>query len=320
MVMRVDMNDAECRRISEMLDKRLLLVTGKGGVGRTSVAAGLATAAARSGKRVLLAEFSESYGDYSPLARLFGIDEFPAEPVEVAAGVRACVLHAWTGHRLFFQSIMPIKAIVRAALKSKALAFLLDAAPSLHEMGSFYYLLCLLRETRAGTNEPEHELIVIDMPATGHTLALTSLPDVLLNLMPVGPIANSMRAGQAYVNDPAKSNALVVTLPERLPVTECLELLEGLKKTQVPVGGVIVNRFRKDVFTADEREVLDRVLDAVLLRGATRYYQLSESQQALERLRDSTDVPIAVLPEMSARGSAFLPSIAAALGRPGDAI
>ncbi len=77
------------------------------------------------------------------------------------------------------------------------------------------------------------------MPATGHTLALTSLPEILLDALPDGPIPRYMREGQAYLNDPEKGLAWIVTLPELLPVTEALELIDGLRATRVTPAGVI---------------------------------------------------------------------------------
>ena len=211
----------------DLFSKRVILVTGKGGVGRTTVSAALAKAAARNGRRVLLAEIGIPGGDYSPLARLFGRETFDVKAQSVGEGVRACVLYSRMGHEMFLRTVLPINSLVKAAVRSKALGRLLDSAPSFNEMGVFYHLLTLLREERPGGGY-NNELIIIDMPATGHALALTALPENLLQLLPVGPIADEMRLGQSFLNNPATGAALVVTLPEPLPITECLELIDGL--------------------------------------------------------------------------------------------
>jgi anion-transporting ArsA/GET3 family ATPase len=164
-------------------------------------------------------------------------------------------------------------------------------------MGIFFQLLALLREER-DPGEPEHELILVDMPATGHTLSLTGLPDLLLRLVPKGPIATALREGQAYLNDPVRSAAWVVTLPETLPVSESLELLDGLKRTSMPIGGVFLNRIPVDPYTAGERAALRPVLDGADILGAESYRRPELAERETARLCASTDVPIFLLPEV----------------------
>ncbi|MEO1273058.1 MAG: ArsA-related P-loop ATPase [Myxococcota bacterium] len=289
----------------------MILVTGKGGVGRTTVAAALAIAGVHAGRRVLLTEIGEPGGDYSPLARIFGRETFMVEPEEVGHGVKACVLYSRQGHELFLRSVLPIRTLIRAAMRSKALSRFLDSAPSFSEMGVFYHLLTLLRaETDEG--EIEHELIVVDMPATGHTLALTSLPGTLLQLIPVGPVADELRVGQDYLNNPETGAALVVTLPEPLPVTECLELIDGLRETDMPVGGVLVNKVMRDLFTPEERAALMPIVQSRPVFGRSRFLGLLDNNRAVRRLYNNTDVSIALAPEVTS-DDALVENLAASL-------
>ncbi len=279
----------------DVLNRRVVLVTGKGGVGRTTVAVALARVAAAAGKRVLLTEVGDPEGGYSALGRHFGVEVLTAEPQPIGDGVLGAHLWARTGHEAFFTSVLPVAALVRAALRSKALSKFLIAAPSFHEMGVFYHLLTLLRAERKD-GSPVHELIIIDMPATGHALALTGLPDILLRLIPGGPIATAMREGQSYLNDPRHAAAWVVTLPEQLPVTESLELLEGLRETHVPAGAVVLNRFPDDPFTPDERAALDAVLHTTPMHGEMAFRRIFTADEQTERL-EQIAVPLLHLPE-----------------------
>jgi anion-transporting ArsA/GET3 family ATPase len=270
--------------LDRLFSKRCVLVAGKGGVGRSSVAAALALAAGRRGRRVLLTEIDDETAGYSPLARLFGRERLPeAVPGRIAPGVLGVALLARTGQEQFLGSIFHSTALVHAAMGSESLRRLVNAGPSFREMGVFHQLLTLLRSRRPD-GSPEHETIVIDMPATGHALSMTALPEQLLRLVQRGPIADNLREGQRYLNDPAKAEAWVVTLPEVLPVSECLELLGGLERTSMPVGGVIVNRLPMDPFTPEQREVLAPLAASGRVLGADSFSRIELSEREVRRL------------------------------------
>ncbi len=290
------------------LDRRVLLISGKGGVGRTTVTVALARAAARAGKRTLVCEIANPEGGPSAIGRLLGLDGVGPEPVAVGPRLDACHLWARTGHARFLQSVLPGKALVRAALRSRAVDKFLTAAPSFHEMGLFYHLLTLLRAERDGRRR--HELIVLDMPATGHTLALTGLPEILLRLMPTGPIAAALREGQAVLNDPDQGAAWVVTLPEQLPVTEAIELLAGLSETEMPAGGVLLNRMPPDPFTPAERAALDGWIEGRQVFGEVAFRRIEAAAEARARLEDRVEVPVLTLPEL---GDEPVPGLVGAL-------
>jgi arsenite-transporting ATPase len=300
-----------------LLNKRIVLVTGKGGVGRSTVTAAIAMAASRQGKRVLLTEMGDLAGadaqspiGYSPLARLFGRDHLPVGREEIAPGLFGSLLLPLKGHELFLASVFRVSALARAALSSEALRRLFQAAPSLREVGIFYHLLTYLREVRKDGGFT-NELIVVDMPATGHALALTGLPRTLIGMVSRGPIADALREGQSYLNDPKQSATVVVTLPEMLPVSETIELLEGLKASNMPNVGVVVNRMSPDPFSADERAALEVALrgNANVL-GAEGFRYFEECRRALDRLLREVTVPVIKLPEAPAASDSLVPFLA----------
>ena len=279
----------------------MVLITGKGGVGRSVMTAVLARIAASRGRRVLVTEIGEESDDYSPLAKHFGRSRLPTHPELIEQNLSAAVLLARTGQELFLKSVLRSGTIARAALSSDALRRLLSAGPSFREMGVFFQLLTCLRAKRKDES-PEHELILVDMPATGHTLSLTGLPELLLRLVPRGPIADSLREGQSYLNDPKQAAAWIVTLPETLPISECLELIEGLAKTKMPVGGVMVNRLPADPFTVDERAKLGPLIEQQHWLGAEQYQRPLLARREVNRLRENTKVPIQTAPELPHEG------------------
>lgn len=298
--------------LHEILNKRIVLMAGKGGVGRTTLTAAVAVAAQRRGKRVLIAEIGDESGDYSPLARCFGRERLPSKPEGLAPGIEGVTLVARTGQELFLAQVLRTAALARATLASDAIRKFLAAGPSFREMGVFFHLLSCLRAT-APDGSPRHEVLVIDMPATGHTLALTGLPESLLRLVTRGPIASALREGQSYMNDPKHASAYVVTLPETLPVSECLELLEGLNRTSMPVGGVLVNRLPDDPFSPEEREALLPLVEGKAVLGAEGFGRAGLCRRELSRLRHGTALPLLAVPEFLSTGSALVEHLAAAL-------
>lgn len=300
--------------VKEIFEKRIALITGKGGVGRTTISAGMALAAAKRGRRVLLTEIGEPTGDYTGVARIFGLDALPVEPETVAPGVKACVLWARSGHASYLREILPADRLVKAAMNSDALRRLLESAPSFREMGIFYQLLTLLEEKRRD-GSPVHELIIVDMPASGHTLGLTGLPERLLSLLPSGPIAETMQRGQQFIYNEKTGGAYVVTLPETLPVTEALELVDGLVEDKVPVAGIIMNRVLRDPFTDEERKALLQALEGRDVFGKVRFLAITEVAEAVARLRAHTQVPIHEVEELPLTGDELLDGIASQLTR-----
>lgn len=299
--------------MDELFRMRVALITGKGGVGRTTMTGAVAIAAARRGLNVLITEIGDPSVEYTPLARLFGRETLPVDPEELAPNVSGCMLWARRGHERFFARVLPIPALVNAALASGPLIRMLDAAPSLAEMGVFYHLLTLILAERAN-GKPQYDLVIVDMPASGHALGLTGLPERVLEVMPSGPIATAMREGQALMYDPTKLGTWVVTLPEVLPVTEALETMEALERDNLPMGGVILNRWLDDPFTAEERAVLTPMLEGREVFGSARFLGAARSEQALARLQKSTALRIDRIPELANQGTSLLEAIADHIG------
>jgi len=294
----------------DLLRKRVVLVAGKGGVGRTTVTAALALAAARLGQRVLVAEITEpTLQTWSPLASLFGQKLFGDHARTVAPGIDGVMLEPRRGMEIFLTEVFRSRSVVGLAMRSKALRRFVEAAPSLHEMGVFQHLLHLVGR-RGERGKPYYDLVVLDMPATGHALALTGLPGIVLRLVPAGPIAQAMRAGQAVFNNRDLTAGVIVALPETLPVTEALELLEGMLRTDVPVGAMMINRLPAVHFTPDELSALDELSlgDAVL--GMRSVEKISQAESCLRRLEEKAYLPVHTLREAAGTGRALVESLA----------
>jgi len=281
--------------LDSLLTKRSLLVTGKGGVGKTTLVAALARLAAARGKRVLVCEVATCGDDESPLAALFGLKRFPRDTVSVLPNVWAAILLAQVGQERFLADKVKSARLAKAALASRTLQKLLATAPSAREMGILYHLLSEFRK-RDPLGNAFYDFIIIDMPATGHALSITSLPNILLDLFGPGAIADTLKEGQACFCDSSVTAALVVSLPEPLAVQEALELIAGLGKDDVTVGATVVNQITKSPVTPREREALIEQLQHQPLLGRHSLSRSAMGDAAIARLLKETSVPMVELP------------------------
>ncbi|MFZ5468596.1 MAG: ArsA family ATPase [Myxococcota bacterium] len=302
------------REGAAILTRRLVLVTGKGGVGKTTIAAALALIRAQAGQRVLCAEISPDAASPSALATALGNRRLGEEPRTVAGSVDAVLLTPTMGHRRFLQEHLPLKVLADAAMRSSALRKFFQAAPGLSDMGVMYRMLDLFRRKRSD-GRPEYEACVVDAPATGHALALAQIPELLLRLIPAGPIGRAAREGLAILTDPSMTGAVVVTLPETLPITEALELCEGLTRHRVPIAAVVVNRVPVDPFTDAERKAVKQLLqDTARVQGAHELQRIVRARAAVELLRKSAPAPVIEVPENADVGESVARAVGQSLG------
>lgn len=299
--------------LADLPKRRLVIVTGKGGVGKTTVAASLARAWARTGKRVLLAEIVAHEDTPSALQDVLGGPRPSDEPVLSDRDIWTVLLTPSAGHKAFLQDTLPLRVLADAAMKSAGLRRFLLAAPGFSDMGVMYRMLDLMRRKHPGGG-PMFERCIIDSPATGHALALAQIPELLIRVIPGGPIVRAAKEGLALLTDPEHCAALVVTLPETLPVTESLELKAGLLKHRVPVAGVLVNRVPQNPFLADERAALDTAMGGgTQVFGQRELKRISRSDAALALLEEQAGEAQRSLPDLELRGTALTDALAARL-------
>lgn len=289
--------------------RRLLLVTGKGGVGKSTVSAALAKRLAAQGRRVLAAEVSAEIGGDSNLYRALGVPGVPvSEPRSIGSNLFGVRVHPSAGHRLFLKGALKVGILVDAALKSSALNRFLMAAPAFPEVGTLYHLVSLLRD-------PRFDHVVVDLPATGHALQLFRLPKVVLRIVPSGLVGDAIREGLSTMTDPQEAGAVVVTLPEVLPVSEALELVRALDRTNIPMAAAVLNHMPKNPFTEPEREALQTAMArGQVIRGAREVKRLERALASRDRLFRGLEPEVAkVVVPHAADASDILTSMGARL-------
>lgn len=204
---------------------RLVFVVGKGGVGRSTVAAAIAQNASSQGRKVLAVD---AVGD-GGLGRVLG-------SVGGAAPEVLCLTpEVALGEYLKMFLHLPISPN-RLGPTSKIFEYVAAAAPGVREV-------LILGKITSEVRDKSWDLVVVDTPATGHAVELLSAADTLQDVISAGPILSQTKWMSEILADEEATEAVVVTLPEELPVTESLVLLERLRaETKVRVSGVICNR------------------------------------------------------------------------------
>jgi anion-transporting ArsA/GET3 family ATPase len=253
--------------MTSLLDRELLFVTGKGGVGKTTLAAALGLLAAGRGLRTIVVEL----GDQGRLPALFGLTG--RDP-----GVETLLRE-----RMWSISIDPDRALLewlqqlggrvsgRVLASSGTFQYFAAAAPGAKEVVSMVKIWELTQRERWQRRAGGYDLVVIDAPSTGHALGLLHSPQTFGAIARVGPIAGQSQRVRELLQDPARSGYLAVALPTDMAVTETLELQDGLREgLGRSLDAVVLNGVLPSRFTAAELEQLARLNGSEIGRAATR--------------------------------------------------
>ena len=282
---------------SDLLDRRLVVVTGKGGVGKSTVAAALATLAARRGKRVLVAEVDAR----ERVAPMLGAR--PSGPVIHQVTNGSSTVNIDPRHALEEYALMVVKvrAIYQAVFENRVVRFFLRAVPSLAETLMLGKILHEARSEKDG--KPRWDLVVVDAPATGHAVQLLGVPKALLDTVPAGPLRRDAEWMQALLVDPARTAVTLVSLPEEMPVSETIELDRQVRdQLLLPRGPIFVNAMPDARFTPGERDRLRGLVGAEPPVGPAARASLLEAERRersegqVARLREAVDRPLVTLP------------------------
>ena len=205
--------------VPDLLDRRLLLFTGKGGVGKSTVTAATALLAAGRGKRVLLVEV-DSKGS---LAALFERPPVGFQPEVVHPGVWAMQMDTEASLREYLKLHARIPVFGRLGPLAHAFDFVANAAPGVREILTIGKVCWELRESIEGHGG--WDLIVVDAAATGHVVSQLDAPRAIQELVHVGPIRSQTEWMAELLSDPELTALNVVTAPEDMPVNETIELV-----------------------------------------------------------------------------------------------
>ena len=305
-----------------LLDRQLIFVTGKGGVGKTSVAAALSYLGARAGKRTLVCEMDAK----GALAAAFDVAALEFTPRAVEEQLDAMAMDTEHALREYLKLFVRVPLVGRLGPLARTFDFVADAAPGVKEILGVGKLAYEVREAR-------YDLVVVDAEASGHVVAQVAAPRVIGELIQVGMVREQTRWMLDIIEDPVRTGLVVVTTPEEMPVVETIELLDRLAaETRVSPAAIVANRVLPALFDRTESDVVSSLggADQLLVdaagpgvRDVVLAAQLTEARRVvggrhLERLRAAVPagLPILYVPELFTRatGRRVVALVAEALG------
>jgi len=209
---------------------RVIIVAGKGGVGKTTVTATLAVAAARTGMRVLIVEVEGKSG----LAAAFDRPNLGYEESELADGVRGRTLTPDAALVDWLQG-NGLKRVSKQLVKTGALDIVATAVPGMKD-------ILVLGKVKSLELQRDADLIIVDAPAAGHAITFLTSAQGLLDAVSVGPVRKQATDVIELLGDPERCQVLLVTIPEETPVSELVDTAFAIEdRTGVSLGPVVVN-------------------------------------------------------------------------------
>jgi anion-transporting ArsA/GET3 family ATPase len=293
--------------VAGLLDKRLVFVTGKGGVGKTAVAAALGIVAARRGLRTIVAEVARRDDVHRALAGGVpgGFDES-----ELEDGLFALSVDPQRAMEEYLEDQLskPLAEVLKA---SRLFGYLAAATPGMRELLTVGKLWELAQPERRTPGAEPYDLVVVDAPATGHGLALLDAPRTFADVAAAGPVSRQAGRIHGTLADRGVTGIVAVATAEEMPVNE-VEHLRG--ELGGRLGLVVANALRPDRFSDAEAKRLARAADGSgPARAALSAHRRAREQQAqLARLKADVELPFA--PGEDA-GGADLHALADALAR-----
>src|SRR3954467_7624918 len=230
-----------------LLDKSLVYVTGKGGVGKTTVAAAIGLAAAARGRQTIVCEVAEQHH----MSEVFSVAGEDNE-IRLADGLYGVsidpqrALQEWLGRQVG-------GAALKVLTRSHAFQYFVAAAPGAKELITIAKVWEMAQGTRWTSSNRTYDTVVVDAPASGHGLAMLRTPGTYGSIARVGPIQRQAHKVRDMLRDRERTGYVAVALPEEMPVNETLELEDKLRDTVgAELDAIVVNGVYPERFNGEE--------------------------------------------------------------------
>ncbi|HKP88737.1 MAG TPA: ArsA-related P-loop ATPase [Thermoleophilaceae bacterium] len=284
-----------------LIDKRLVFVAGKGGVGRTTVAAALGLAAARRGKRTIVCEVAGQ----ERVSRTLGREHGSFRETELADHLFAISIDPQASLEEFLSDQVGSRRLAGLLFHNRLFEYLAAATPGLRELATIGKVWELAQLDRPRKRGAPYDLVIVDLPATGHGLGALRTARTFSEVARVGPVRRRADMIDSFIRDGRQTGVLAVALAEEMPVAETLEFETALSRDMgIGIDLAVVNAVLPERFSAREADEIERVNGghgappvAAALRAALSEHRRARGQRAqLRRLRRSLEAPCVTLP------------------------
>src|SRR5579859_7408330 len=266
--------------MSSLADKRFVLVTGKGGVGKTTVCAAEALALAAKGKRVLVAMCNAK-------ERLGGmLGSGPIGPVVTQVQERIWAVNMLPEKALEEYGVLVLRsrALYKTLFDNAYVRTFLRAVPGMQEWAMLGKAWWHTTE-RLPNGSSKYDVVILDAPATGHGLDMLRVPKVIVDVVPPGLLRRDAERAWALFQDAQTCAIVLVTLPEEMPTTETIELASALRELGLPIGRVVVNALLPPIFSREERAALEGMPAFAIASAGDAALAAARDRAARERLQ-----------------------------------
>jgi anion-transporting ArsA/GET3 family ATPase len=242
-----------------LLDRKFLVVAGKGGVGKTTVSAALGLAGARRGKRTLIAMTNVK----ERLSHMLDVPPIGSGIVNIAPNLDAVNMDPKVALEEYGLMILKVRALYKAVFENRVVRNFLRGTPGIEAwsmLGKAFF------HVSPPSGAPDYDLVILDAPATGHGLEMLRVPRVIHDVAPPGLLRKEADRALEMFRDPRQAGAVLVTLPEDMPANETIELHNALVgELKMSIGALVVNRKLPYLFQPSEAPML---MDLPLNLGA----------------------------------------------------
>jgi anion-transporting ArsA/GET3 family ATPase len=266
--------------MSTLADKRFVLVTGKGGVGKTTVCAAEALALAAKGKRVLVAMCNAK----ERLSVMLGSPPIGPDVMPVERDVWAVNMLPEKALEEYGVLVLRSRALYKTLFDNAYVRTFLRAVPGMQEWAMLGKAWWHTTEKRPDGSF-KYDVVILDAPATGHGLDMLRVPKVILDVVPPGLLRRDAERAWALFQDATTAAIVLVTLPEEMPTTETIELASALKEMGLPIGRVVVNSVLPPLFTREERGALEGVAPFDIASAGDATLAAARDRATRERLQ-----------------------------------